>query len=114
MKDFLGIEPENDTQGVLQDVHWSTGAFGYFPSYALGNLYGLGFWEKLKSDLPDVDDSILKGDFMPIRSWLHDNVYVWGRRKDPGDLLKTVTGKDLSAEPFLDYIETKYSQLYTI
>ena len=112
MKEYLGVEPETDTQGVLQDVHWSMGAFGYFPSYALGNLYGLQFWEKLKSDIPQTEDLIAEGNFDPLRSWLRDKIYNWGRRPEPRDLLKTVTGKDLSAEPFLGYIESKYAGLY--
>jgi len=112
MRELLGIEPESDTQGVLQDVHWSMGSFGYFPSYALGNLYGLQFWEKLKSDLPRAGDLIAEGNFAPIRAWLRDTIYVWGQRPDPQDLLKTVTGKGLSAEPFLGYIESKYTGIY--
>jgi carboxypeptidase Taq len=112
MKEFLGVEPETDSQGVLQDVHWSMGAFGYFPSYALGNLYGLQFWEKIKADLVAPDEMIAKGDFAPMRSWLRDNIYVWGCRLAPGELLKTVTGRTLSPEPFLNYIESKYAGVY--
>jgi len=112
MKELLGIEPDTDSQGALQDVHWSMGAFGYFPSYALGNLYGLQFWEKLASDLPQADEMIAKGNFTAILSWLRDNIYVWGCRQDPKDLLKTVTGKSLSAEPFLGYVESKYAGIY--
>ena len=112
MRELLGVEPDLDTQGILQDVHWSIGAFGYFPSYALGNIYGLQFWEKLKSDIPNVERLIAEGKFVPIREWLRENIYVWGRRLDPRDLLKTVTGKTLSAEPFLRYIESKYSGVY--
>ena len=114
MKEFLGVEPELDSDGVLQDVHWSMGAFGYFPSYALGNIYGLQFWEKLKSDLPNAEELIGKGDFAKIRAWLRDTIYVWGRRLTPQELLKTVTGKTLSSEPFLRYIESKYSGVYGI
>ena len=114
MKDLLGLEPDTDTQGVLQDVHWSIGAFGYFPSYALGNLYGLHFWEKLNSDLPGAGTLLAEGKFTAIREWLRDTIYVWGRRLSPADLLKTVTGKTLSAEPFLSYIESKYSGIYGI
>ena len=114
MKDLLGIEPETDSEGVLQDVHWSMGAFGYFPSYALGNLYGLEFWEKLKADIPAADTLIAKGEFAPIRAWLRDTIYVWGRRLEPPALLKTVTGKTLSSEPFLAYIESKYAEIYGI
>jgi carboxypeptidase Taq len=114
MKELLGLEPETDSQGVLQDVHWSMGYFGYFPSYALGNLYGLQFWEKLKSDIPGVEEMIFEGNFDPIRMWLQDNIYNWGRRLDPPVLLEAVTGKSLSAKPFLDYIESKYSGIYGI
>jgi carboxypeptidase Taq len=112
MKDFLGVEPDSDAQGVLQDIHWSMGSFGYFPSYALGNLYGLQFWEKLCSEIPNVDELISRGNFTPIRAWLEDTVYVWGHRLDPRHLLVNVTGKDLSADPFLGYIESKYSKIY--
>ena len=114
MKEFLGVEPETDTQGVLQDVHWSMGAFGYFPSYALGNLYGLEFWEKLKAGIPGADELITEGNFVPIRDWLRDTIYNRGRRLEPPVLLKTVTGKSLSAEPFLAYIESKYAGIYGI
>ena len=114
MKELLGIEPETDTEGVLQDVHWSMGAFGYFPSYALGNLYGLEFWQKLKADIPNADDLIAQGNFAPIRGWLRDAIYVWGRRLPPPALLEAVTGRQLSSEPFLAYIESKYASLYGI
>jgi len=112
MKELLGVQPETDAEGVLQDVHWSMGSFGYFPSYALGNLYGLQFWEKLVSEVPDVEQQIAQSNFAPIRDWLKETIYVWGRRKEPSDLLKIVTGKNLSAEPFLGYVESKYSGIY--
>jgi carboxypeptidase Taq len=112
MKELLGVQPETDAEGVLQDVHWSMGSFGYFPSYALGNLYGLQFWEKLRSEIPNVETQIAEGNFTLIRDWLKETIYIWGCRKDPSDLLKTVTGKSLSAEPFLNYMESKYSGIY--
>jgi len=112
MKELLGVQPETDADGVLQDVHWSMGSFGYFPSYALGNLYGLQFWEKLRSEIPDAELQIAQGNFAPIRDWLKETIYIWGCRKDPSELLKTVTGKSLSAEPFLDYVESKYAGIY--
>ena len=114
MKEYLGIEPQTDTEGVLQDVHWAHGSFGYFPSYALGNLYGLQFFGKLKSDLPDFEKLTAKGNFAPIHSWLSENIHKWGKRLDPCELLKKVTGEDLSVEPFLKYIEEKYSKIYGI
>ncbi|GHT97129.1 carboxypeptidase M32 [Spirochaetia bacterium] len=112
MKDLIGVEPETDADGVLQDVHWSQGSFGYFPSYALGNLYGLQFTKKLRRDIPDFENAITQGNFRPIYTWLKDTIYIWGRRLDPPALLKQVTGEDLSALPFLDYIESKYTELY--
>jgi len=112
MRNFLGIEPETDAGGVLQDVHWSMGAFGYFPSYALGNLYGSAFWQKLNEDLPDTDTMIAEGNFAPIRTWLRDTIYVHGRRLKPPELLKTVTVGSLSPQTFLEYINSKYTGIY--
>ena len=112
MKEYLGLAPETDTEGVLQDLHWSHGSFGYFPSYALGNLYGLQFFGKFKADIPDYEDLITKGNFSPVHEWLRDNIHKWGRRLSPGELLKKVTGEELSVDPFLKYIEEKYTQLY--
>ncbi|GHV82149.1 carboxypeptidase M32 [Spirochaetia bacterium] len=120
MWDFLGVEPETDAEGVLQDVHWSQGSFGYFPSYALGNLYGLQFWKKLRqdlqgrSDIPAPEAAIAQGDFSTIHAWLRDHIHQWGRRFDPADLLKQVTGETLSVTPFLEYIEAKYTELYEL
>ncbi|MCL2473106.1 MAG: carboxypeptidase M32, partial [Treponema sp.] len=112
MKELLGVEPETDAQGVLQDIHWSMGSFGYFPSYALGNLYGLQFWEKMNADVSGVEEAIASGNFTPIRGWLRDTIYVWGHRLEPRELLKKITGKGLSAAPFLNYIESKYKGIY--
>ena len=114
MKKILDIEPPDDTAGVLQDIHWSMGSFGYFPSYALGNLYGLQFFGKLRNDIPNLDAVIAAGNFSPVHGWLRENVHKWGRRLDPPDLLKQVTGQSLSVEPFLKYIEDKYSEIYGI
>jgi carboxypeptidase Taq len=112
MKEYLGLEPPDDAGGVLQDVHWSMGSFGYFPSYALGNLYGLQIRRKLLADLPDLDGSVAAGRFAPIHEWFRDRIHRWGCRLEPAELLKTVTGQSLSSAPFLDYIEAKYAALY--
>jgi carboxypeptidase Taq len=115
MKDHLGIEPENAAEGVLQDVHWSMGAFGYFPSYALGNLYGLHFWKKLKEDIPGLENMLERREYDDIHEWLKEKIHCWGRRLNPGELFARVTGEtQLSPEPFLDYIEEKYQSLYGI
>jgi carboxypeptidase Taq len=107
---YLGMESETDSDGVLQDVHWSMGAFGYFPSYALGNLYSLQFWTRMKKDLPDLESSLAAGRFQPVLSWLSERIYRWGCRLTPPELLLKVTGEKLSPAPFLDYIETKYGE----
>jgi len=112
MKEYLGIEPQTDAEGVLQDIHWSHGSFGYFPSYALGNLYGLQFYGKMKKDIPNLEDMTAAGNFSPVHEWLTENIHKWGKRLSPCDLLRKVTGEDLSVEPFLNYIENKYTDIY--
>jgi carboxypeptidase Taq len=109
---YLGLEPETDREGVLQDIHWSMGAFGYFPSYALGNLYGLQFWNALRRAIPGVESLIARGNFDDIHGWLREKIHSRGRRPDPAELLTAVTGESLSIEPFLNYIEAKYMELY--
>jgi carboxypeptidase Taq len=113
-REYLGHESETDADGVLQDVHWSMGSFGYFPGYALGNLYGLQIAGKLREDLGDLDPLAARGRFAAIRDWLGDRIYRWGCRLEPAELLLKVTGEALSAEPFVDYIEKKYGSLYGI
>ncbi|GHV08359.1 carboxypeptidase M32 [Spirochaetia bacterium] len=110
--EYLGLASETDADGVLQDVHWSMGSFGYFPSYALGNLYGLQIAKKLRTDLPDFENAVSQGKFDEIRIWLGENIYRWGHRLSPADLLQKITGEKLSVNPFLDYIEAKYTELY--
>jgi carboxypeptidase Taq len=112
MGEFFGLEPPTDADGVLQDVHWSMGSFGYFPSYALGNLYGLQFWGKLRRDIPEAETLIREGKFETIRQWLRENIYNQGCRPEPAELLRTVTGEKLSVAPFLGYIKDKYTELY--
>jgi carboxypeptidase Taq len=116
-REYLGLEidpqsPRSDADGVLQDIHWSMGSFGYFPSYVLGNLYGLQFTQKLRQDVPEFDSHVAAGKFTPCLEWLKDNIYCWGCRLEPAELLQKVTGEKLRAEPFLEYIEGKYGELY--
>jgi carboxypeptidase Taq len=111
-REYLGVESETDADGVLQDVHWSMGSFGYFPSYALGNLYGLQLFRKIKSDLPDFEYAVSQGKFDTLRNWLNDHIYCWGCRLEPAELLRKITGEKLSVIPFLEYIEEKYTKLY--
>ncbi|MGM9991345.1 MAG: carboxypeptidase M32 [Candidatus Bruticola sp.] len=112
MSDYLGIVPFTDSEGCLQDVHWSSGLFGYFPAYALGNLIGAQTWQALKLDLGDTDEILRCGKLGLIRQWLHDHIYVYGQRLYPAELLKRALGKELEAAPFVDYLERKYTELY--
>lgn len=114
MKELLGVEPDTDADGVLQDVHWSMGAFGYFPSYALGNLYGLQFWSALLRDIPDIDQILEKGDFGVPLAWFRERVHAFGRRRTPEELVSEVSGTPLSSVHFIDYLERKYADLYRL
>jgi carboxypeptidase Taq len=111
-REYLGVENETDADGVLQDVHWSMGSFGYFPSYALGNLYGLQIRRKIADHIPDFEHIVARGQFALLRDWLNDHIYRWGCRLEPPELLRRITGEKLSAVPFLEYIEEKYTKLY--
>jgi len=111
-RELLGIEAPDDRQGCLQDVHWSMGAFGYFPSYALGNLYGAQFWAALKKEITDVEARISGGDTSAVLAWLRKNVHVQGSRHTPGELVKKVTGQELDPVWFEKYLREKYSKIY--
>ena len=107
MQLLLGLEVPSPLEGVLQDVHWSAGLIGYFPTYALGNLMAAQMWERLAEDLGDVDDQFARGEFAPLREWLREHVHRHGRKFPPRELLRRVTGDDLRAEPFLRYLRAK-------
>lgn len=111
-KEYLGIEPDSDSNGCLQDVHWSGGAIGYFPTYSMGNLLSYQFWNKLRADLGDTDALIEDGKFEPILGWLRENIYRHGRRYAPKDLVMRVTGKPMGAEDYLAGLEAKYKVIY--
>jgi len=111
-RDYLGVDIEHDSEGVMQDTHWASGYFGYFPSYALGNLYD-GIWtQKLAGDVPDWRTRISEGSFKEVKQWLTENVYGYGNLYDPEDLVKHVTGKPLQVKPFIGYLNEKFSALY--
>ncbi|MCS7119918.1 MAG: carboxypeptidase M32 [Nitrososphaerota archaeon] len=106
--DYLGVKIENDSEGVMQDTHWPSGLFGYFPSYALGNIYGGQILEALVKDIPDWKTLIAEGKIRPIIEWLARNIYAWGNLYDPTDLIKKITGRDLQVEPYLRYLTEKH------
>ena len=111
-EDYLGIKIENDSEGVMQDTHWASGLFGYFPSYALGNIYSGQLLAKMEKDLPQWRNHLTKGDFNMVKQWLVRNVHSQGNLYDPEDLIKKVTGETLTVKPYLKYLNEKYSKLY--
>jgi len=111
-REYLGVEIQDDSEGVMQDTHWAGGAFGYFPSYALGNIYGGQMLEKMVRDIPDYKEKIAIGSFAEMGAWLTENVHKYGNLYDAADLIKIVTGNGLRIEPFLNYLDEKYSNLY--
>ena len=113
-KEYLGVEPQNDAEGVLQDIHWAGGDFGYFPSYALGNLYGAQFLHKMKKDIPDIMDRVSRGDLNSVHEWLKNNVHKYGSVYKPVDLIKIATGEELNAKYFIDYLNKKYKDIYKL
>ncbi|MDQ0206038.1 carboxypeptidase M32 [Alkalicoccobacillus murimartini] len=114
MNEYLGVKPSHDGEGVLQDVHWSFGAFGYFPSYALGYIYAAQLKDAYTKSNPSFDTLIEKGDFAPIRSWLTENVHQFGRSKKPSDILQDTTGSGIDAKPLIHYLKNKYTTLYKL
>ena len=93
---------------MLQDVHWSSGGFGYFPTYQLGNVISLQIWERAKEALGDVDAQLERGEFGEIHEWLRANVYAHGRKYLPAELLERVAGGPLDPEPYLRYLKSKF------
>lgn len=114
MEEYLGLTPKTNAEGCLQDIHWSMGAFGYFPTYTLGNLYAAQLFEAFAKDHPDWEKQVALGQLGFIKQWLHDKVYQHGKRYATPELLKQATGKEFSADPYLHYLKKKYSSLYKI
>ena len=114
MKAYLGITPDRDAEGVLQDVHWSLGAFGYFPTYTLGTLYASMFYEQACQKIPDLENHLASGNFYPLKMWLNENVHQWGRHFSSEELVQQVTGQSPTPELFLCYLEKKFSELYSL
>ena len=106
---LLGITPPTDALGVLQDVHWSGGAFGYFPAYALGNMIATQQWAAMRKDLP-VDDLMRRGNFIPLKNWLYEHIQQHGQRYETKDLVLVGTGKELSTADYLSYLTEKFKQ----
>jgi carboxypeptidase Taq len=112
MKEMFGITPPNDTLGCLQDIHWSMGAVGYFPTYALGKLYAAQFFEQALKDIPDLWNRIGANDHRPLLHWLREKIHRHGRRYRAGELVHNVTGKSLTIQPFVHYVSRKFGEIY--
>ena len=111
MHDYLGLQPPNVTCGALQDAHWSDLTFGYFPTYALGNVVSVQLWERAEADVGPFDEQFERGEFAPLRDWLTENVYRWGRTFTPQELLQRAAGRPMDPEPYLRYLEGKLNDL---
>jgi carboxypeptidase Taq len=110
-REYLGLAIADDRTGALQDIHWCTGAFGYFPTYTLGNLYGAMFWQAARRELPDLDDLIAAGRCEPLLAWLRAQIHTRGSILTAGDLCHAVTGSALTPGPFIAYLQDKYGAL---
>lgn len=114
MTEYVGVQPDNDAQGVLQDVHWAGGDFGYFPSYALGYMYAAQFKHTMLKALPHFNELLAEGNLRPIKEWLNKNIHQYGKMKKPIEILKDVTGEGLNAEYLIRYLEDKYKEVYRL
>jgi carboxypeptidase Taq len=111
-KEMLGLELKNDAEGVLQDVHWSGGAFGYFPSYCIGNMIASQLWYAVLKAIPDLEKDFERGDFSRLLGWLRTNVHAHGRRYETEELVKRVTGEGISPKHLIRYLNERYVPLY--
>lgn len=114
MQKYLGIKPPTDTLGVLQDSHWSGGAFGYFPSYTLGALYACQFYQALLNEQPDTERNVAAGYFTPIKHWLNEKIHRHGKLYSPQEIVQNVTGGSLNPDYFITYLKTKYREIYQL
>jgi carboxypeptidase Taq len=113
MRDYLGVTVPDDAHGVLQDIHWSSGMLGYFPTYALGNIISCQIWEKIQAALPDLAEQFERGEYMTLREWLRDNLHRHGRKFTPAETLERVVGTHrIEVGPYVRYLYHKFEDLY--
>lgn len=112
METFLGVTPRDDSEGVLQDIHWAWAEIGYFPTYSLGNLYAAILYERMREDLGDLDGYLRRGQLLPVRDWLVEKVHRLGHLMDSEEIVLRATGVPLSTAPLLRYLEERYGELY--
>lgn len=111
-EEYLGIRPPNDAVGVLQDIHWSNGLYGYFPTYALGNLISAQLWEKITAEIPDLEDQFRQGQFEALLGWLRGNIHRHGSKFEPQELVQRATGDTIDPAAYMRYLTGKYSTIY--
>jgi carboxypeptidase Taq len=114
MDKMLGVTPKNDVEGVLQDMHWSSGNFGYFPTYAIGSIYSAQIYNKLAEERPQTLDEIVRADFKNIVSWLNAKIHQHGRKMMANQIIKNACGEGLNSKVFVNYLKNKYYDLYNI
>ena len=114
MEDYLGVRPPNDALGVLQDIHWAGGMIGYFPTYALGNLISVQLWDKLNDEIPDLADQMSQGKFIDLLAWLVEKIHCYGRKYEPQELVEKITGSKINSDPYMRYLQQKYSDIYKL
>jgi len=112
MKEYLGVEPTDNRTGVLQDVHWAGGLFGYFPSYSLGNMYAAQFLNAIRKEMPDFEEKIEKKELKEIKGWLTEKIHRYGKLKTPGEIILEATGEPINSVYLMDYLEEKLSRVY--
>jgi carboxypeptidase Taq len=114
MQEYLGVTPPDDTQGILQDIHWSLGIMGYFPTYSIGNLLAAQLWDKARAELSGLEAQIARGEFVPLLDWLREKIHRHGRKYLPNELIPRATGESLQSRSYLSYLTEKYSELYRL
>jgi carboxypeptidase Taq len=112
MQEYLGLTPPNDARGVLQDIHWSSGLIGYFPTYALGNLISVQLWESIQADIPDLDEQIEHGDFSALLGWLREKIHRYGAKFEPQEVVQRATGSKIDPKPYIHYLQRKFGEIY--
>jgi carboxypeptidase Taq len=114
MEEYLGVRPETDSEGCLQDIHWTHGSLGYFPTYSLGSVLAAQLYESAEEDIDDLDSKIRAGEFEPLHEWLTENVHSHGCRYTTDELVEEATGEQFTAEYFVDYAKRKFGDLYDL
>ena len=113
-KKYLNIDVPSDSKGVLQDIHWSHGSFGYFPTYTIGSFYAAQFYNQASIEIVDLDSKIENGETKELLKWLREKIHKHGEKYDAKDLCKRITGEELNFTYFMDYAKNKYSKIYNL